>query len=144
MNMNFSNITLCKALGFFSAMRAEQHRAGQKDCDNLFSNKPSCSEETSFVEGHCDTYRTNVLQPRKQTNQFYFKETTVSQASGKSSKRNMSGDFNHISLLHFLLLKGFHQLCCDAQTSMKDGYILWPQFSSNQWHQHCSVHGYTG
>lgn len=99
-------------------MGAEQQRAGQKDCDNLFSNKPNCSEETSFVEVYCDTYRTNVLQPRKQTNQPYFKEMTESQASGKSSKRNMSGDFNHISLMHF---DCFHQLYCDAQTSIKDG-----------------------
>lgn len=118
--MNLSNTTHCKALGCFSAMGAEQHRAGQEDCDILFPNKPSCSEETSFVEGHCDTHRTNILQLWKQTNQPYFKEMTVSQESRKCSKRNTKGDFNHISLLHFSLLKGFHQLC-DAETLIKNG-----------------------
>lgn len=63
--------------------------------------------QTSLAESHCDTHRTIVLQPRKQTNQPYFKEMTISQTSGKSSKRNTSGDFNHISLLHFSLLREF-------------------------------------
>ena len=92
------------------AKGAEQQRNEQEDSDNLLPNKPSCSEGTNLAESRCDTHRTIVLQHRKQINQPYFKEITMSQASGKSSTRNRSGDFNHISLLHFSLPKCFHRL----------------------------------